>query len=196
MPVIDVLVREKIATAAPAEIVCGNSDYMLAFDFDEEWGEYETKTARFAYNDQYQDVVFDGAECAMPVISNTTICQVGVFAGDLHTTTPALLWCKKSILCDGGSPADPSEDVYAQIMEKINHLEGADPEDIARAVEEYMAENPVQVFNIGDGLKLDTETNTLSVDTATEVEQDNTKPITSAAVYATVGNIEVLLGTI
>lgn len=51
-------------------------------------------------------------------------------------------------------------------------------------------------YNIGSGLKLDESTNTLSVDTATDVEQDNTKPITSAAVYQTVGNIEILLGTI
>lgn len=49
-------------------------------------------------------------------------------------------------------------------------------------------------YIIGDGLKL--EGRTLSVDTATEVEQDNTKPITSAAVYTTVGNIEALLETI
>lgn len=51
-------------------------------------------------------------------------------------------------------------------------------------------------YKIGHGLKLDESTNTLSVDTADEVEQDNTLPVTSAAVAATVGNIEVLLGTI
>lgn len=51
-------------------------------------------------------------------------------------------------------------------------------------------------YVIGSGLKLDPDTNTLSVDTATEVDQDNTKPITSAAVFETVGNIEILLGTI
>lgn len=38
--------------------------------------------------------------------------------------------------------------------------------------------------------------NTLDVNTATNVEQDNTLPITSAAVYTTVGNIEILLETI
>lgn len=38
-------------------------------------------------------------------------------------------------------------------------------------------------YNIGAGLKLDAETNTLSVDTANAVEKDNTKPVTSAAVY-------------
>lgn len=51
-------------------------------------------------------------------------------------------------------------------------------------------------YTIGAGLKLDPESNILSVDTAKTVEQDNTLPVTSAAVYTTVGNIEVLLGTI
>ena len=51
-------------------------------------------------------------------------------------------------------------------------------------------------YRIGYGLKLDIETNTLSVDTADKVEADNTKPITSAAVHAEVGNIEVLLAAL
>lgn len=51
-------------------------------------------------------------------------------------------------------------------------------------------------YAIGSGLKLDGETNTLSVDTADQVEADNSKPITSAAVFVTVGNIESLLETI
>lgn len=51
-------------------------------------------------------------------------------------------------------------------------------------------------YNIGDGLKLDTMTNTLSVDTADKVEKDNTKPVTSAAVYTEVGNINALLAAL
>lgn len=51
-------------------------------------------------------------------------------------------------------------------------------------------------YQIGSGLKLDAETNTLSVDTAEIVEKDNTKPVTSAAVFAEVGNINALLATI
>ena len=51
-------------------------------------------------------------------------------------------------------------------------------------------------YTIGDGLKLDAATNTLSVDTAAAVEKDNTKPVTSAAVYTEVGNINALLATI
>ena len=50
-------------------------------------------------------------------------------------------------------------------------------------------------YQIGNGLKV-TGGDTLEVDAATSVEEDNTLPITSAAVYTTVGNIEILLGTI
>ena len=54
--------------------------------------------------------------------------------------------------------------------------------------------------NAGTGFKTDEtltlENGVLSVNTATEAEEDNTLPITSAAVAATVGNIEILLKTI
>ena len=43
---------------------------------------------------------------------------------------------------------------------------------------------------------VDEETNTLSVDTAKAVEEDNTKPVTSAAVYTQLGNVEALLHSI
>jgi hypothetical protein len=49
-------------------------------------------------------------------------------------------------------------------------------------------------FQVGETLKL--ENGILSVNTTNEMEQDNTLPITSAGVFATVGNIEALLKTI
>lgn len=49
-------------------------------------------------------------------------------------------------------------------------------------------------YDIGYGLKV--VDNVLMVDAAQEVEQDNTLPITSSAVYTTVGNINALLETI
>ena len=51
-----------------------------------------------------------------------------------------------------------------------------------------------QNVNYGNGLKL--ENGVLSVNTTDQMEQDNTLPITSAGVFATVGNIEALLATI
>lgn len=47
-------------------------------------------------------------------------------------------------------------------------------------------------IKVGENLKISAD-GVLSVDTAKAIEEDNTKPVTSAAVYTEVGNIEVLL---
>lgn len=114
-------ITDKVARAEKHEsLVCGNSDYIIEFTFDAEWDEYQTKTARFKFNDQnYIDVVFTGTRCPVPVLNNTNEVIVGVFAGDLKTTTPAYLRAQRSILCGSGAPVDPDPDVYHQIMQMI-----------------------------------------------------------------------------
>ena len=140
MNIIEVAVRNKIATKTDdTEYICGNSDFVLVFDFDKEWDAFDVKTARLAYEGKYQDIVFTGSECPMPVMSNTHRIYVGVFAGELHTTTPAYIPARKSILCDSGSPEAPKEDVYAQIMELLQGIEIVDRETIAEAVEDAVA---------------------------------------------------------
>ena len=186
MPNISITVKNKVARADRAIIVCDNSDYVAVFDFDAEWDAYTTKTARFVYGGKYTDVVFSGNECAVPVMQNTRAVTVGVFAGDLHTTTPAYISCVPSILFGNGIPADPTPDVYAQIMELLNNISlGGNP-----ATAETLG-----LIKVGENLTI-TENGVLSVDTATQVEQDNTKPITSAAVHTEIGNIEVLLAAL
>lgn len=143
-----VTIRDKIATYAEMRpYVCGNSDYVIHFDMDEEWAAHETKTARFVKdNGAYQDQVFTGNDCPVPVISNTFAIRVGVFAGDLHTTTPAYIPAKKSILCGSAFPADPAPDVYAQLMEHLNQIEqnGVSEAEIKAAIAAYLEENPVE----------------------------------------------------
>lgn len=51
-------------------------------------------------------------------------------------------------------------------------------------------------YNIGDGLTLDPVTNTLSVDIANAVTEGDGRPVSSAAVYVEVGNINAILRTI
>lgn len=58
-----------------------------------------------------------------------------------------------------------------------------------------MSETVAGIAMVGDNLTIDAE-GRLSVDTADAAEQDNTRPITSAAVHTVVGNIEILLETI
>lgn len=124
------------------DYVCGNSEFVVGFVFDKEWNEFETKTARFIHGGEHTDIVFTGKECKVPKILNVKKMEVGVFAGDLQTTTPAVVHCRKSILCDSGTPADPPPDVYAQIMERLDN--GVSPEQIAQAVADYLKENPVE----------------------------------------------------
>lgn len=104
---------------------------------------------------------------------------------DLETGTVVLLRGEKG---EPGKKGEPGDTPY--IGENGNWWVGDTDTGYAPSGEGGSA------YRIGDGLKLDAQTNTLSVDTATEVEADNTRPITAAAVYETVGNIEVLLGTI
>lgn len=125
MNYINITVRGKIARAeGRARVVCGNSDYAVRFDFDEEWAEYTVKTARFVSEDgSYTDVQFEGEDCAVPILRNTRTLLVGVFAGNLRTTTAALIHAVPCITDPDGTPADPTPDVYAQLMERFNAME-------------------------------------------------------------------------
>ena len=120
--ILHVTVNNKIATYRQRDgaIICGNTDYSIQFTFDAEWEEHAVKTARFIYNNRVIDTVFEGDTVAVPILRNTALLAVGVFAGDLKTTTPATIPCVKSILCSEGPPPDPEPDVYAQIMELLN----------------------------------------------------------------------------
>lgn len=125
MNIINVTVRGKIARAeGRVRVVCGNSDYAVRFDFDAEWEAYDLKTARFVTEDgSYTDVQFEGDTCTIPILRNTRTLLVGVFAGNLRTTTAALIHAVPCITDPDGTPADPAPDVYAQLMEMFDKIE-------------------------------------------------------------------------
>ena len=138
---IEISVQNRVAWQTNStDYICGNSDFEIGFIFDKEWDEFETKTARFIHGGEHTDIVFTGNECKVPKILNVKRMEVGVFAGNLYTTTPAFVHCRKSILCDSGIPADPEPDVYAQLMELLNN--GFAEDQIAKAVVDYMEKNP------------------------------------------------------
>ena len=142
MPEIKIKVRDKCAEGEGV-IICNNIDYTVVWDLDGEWTPYDTKTMRVNLADgTYQDVVFTGDTAALPVLTAFGWVSVGLYAGDIHTSRAARLLALSSVLTPGGSPAAPAEDVYAQIMAKLNELSTVSPEDIAKAVEDYLAEHP------------------------------------------------------
>ena len=108
MKVLHINILDKKATymSRDGDIVCGNSDYVIEFAFDAEWNAFEEKIARFVWNNQYQEVAFTGTTCPAPIITNTTSIEVGVYAGELSTTTPAIIKCLPSILCASANPSN------------------------------------------------------------------------------------------
>lgn len=121
--IIKIEIKDKIAQAVDKKcfIVCGNDDYEIEFAFDEEWAGVEAKTAYFIANGvTLPPVPFKGNKCPVPKLSNTTALSVGVSAGDLKTTTDAVISCRKSIRCKCGAPVPPKQDVYDRIMQMIN----------------------------------------------------------------------------
>lgn len=144
MPEIKIKIRDKRA-GGTGTVICGNSDYTVAWDLDDEWTPYGTKTMRVNLADgSYQDVVFTGNTAALPVLSTPGWASVGLYAGDLHTSRAADLRVLPSVTTPGGAPADPPESVYDQLMELIKDMGGASEEDIAKVVATYLAEHPVE----------------------------------------------------
>ena len=87
----------------------------------------------------------------------------------------------KSLITKGGTAG--------QVFTKLSDADG----DVGWADPQAADELP---FLVGGGLHFDPESRALSVDVADSAEQDNTRPITSAAADTIVGNIEVLLSLI
>lgn len=130
MPDINIKVSGKIASAPREEyIVCDNSDYMINFDFSEEWSEYETKTMQIVLMDEcgcshtFNNVIFSGNSAELPTITNARAISIGVFAGDLITTTAAVIVCRPSIRSHGGVPTPPTQEEYDEIMELLNAIQ-------------------------------------------------------------------------
>ena len=145
MPDINITVAHKVAVPDTQSIVCDNSDYTVHWTLDEDWSAYDTKTMRAIYMDgTFTDKVFNGDTIALPVCTVPGMVQIGLFAGDIRTSRVAIMRALPSVRSAAGAPADPTPDVYDQLMELIKGLGGADPEAIKTAVAEYLAAHPIE----------------------------------------------------
>lgn len=97
MQKIEINVSNKIATLKEKFVgVCGNSDYVVVFDFDDEWKSHSTKTARFKHGGQYIDVVFTGKDGSD---ANVTAENIQSALG-YTPVTPSDLAAKQDVLTD------------------------------------------------------------------------------------------------
>ena len=143
MPIINITVKGKVASSDTKAIVNGNSDYAVNWVLDGEWADYDTKTMRVRFFDgSVINSIFSGTSCSLPVITETCMIEIGLFAGDLITSTPAVINCIRCIRDDEGPVQDPTPSIYDQLLAKLNELGGVSPDDVTQAVADYMKANP------------------------------------------------------
>ena len=190
MPEIRIEIRNKTPTIISETrcIVADNTDYTIHFSFDEDWLS-TSKTVFFVLDDGY---AFAPAETVNNFVNVPKILTkrmrhmfVGVQQGNVKTTLPCSIGVHPSIasMIDD-SAVQPDESMWESVLKRIERLE------------KYGGGGSGGMyFEPGNALEL-TDDGVLNVKTADKAEEDNTLPITSAAVAESVGNIEILLGTI
>lgn len=128
-----------------------NADYKAVFIFDEEWNGH-IKTARFIQNEQYVEKILEDDKCDIPVeVLKQGTLKVGVYTPEM-VTTPCEVYIRQSIKEFDGATAEPTPDVYSQIIKMIEQIEvsGVTDEQIERAVTKYLSEHPIETLTESD----------------------------------------------
>lgn len=198
---------------SPPELLTAGMAKAVAveFVFSDDWSGL-TKTAVFSAGRTTVDVLesaWDGNKVVVPheILADAgPIARVGVYGANADGLILPTVWVTLGKVMPAAEPsgdpgADPTLPIWAQLQNQIGDLDDLktyNKGNLVDAINEARSSGGSGGggYTIGDGLKLDAATNTLSVDTAEIVEKDNTKPVTSAAVYTEVGNINALLATI
>ena len=155
MPDIHITVRERIAQAeGDPEIVCGNSDYTAVFDFDAEWVAYPQKTMRTVWRDNatgklgHDDVLFEGNRAVLPPVWRTCQVLIGVYAGNIRTTTAARVPCIGCITDTAPHHDDPDDVLYRQLVAYLEQIEqgGGKPEAVVLMMNTIPCDNVPEII--------------------------------------------------
>ena len=133
-------------------VVADSKNYLYAtFTFSDEW--QGVKTAIFKHGGEKYHVLLENDMCLVPwEVIKQGILDVSVFCGDLITSSTAHVTVNKSGYSDGGTPSEPTPDIYSQIISMINDIGSGDipDEKIAEAVEKYLSEHPIETLTEED----------------------------------------------
>jgi hypothetical protein len=111
------------------KIFCANGDYKVHFSFDEEWANYNVKTALFVCGGNTLYSVFEGEDCEVPEIDGGTTCYIGVVSGDItsgneipkkKTSRWVCMEAVPTITSIATEPKAPPKDVYVEFMALLN----------------------------------------------------------------------------
>lgn len=177
--------------AAPILSSGGIESTLLNVDFSSHWDGFEKTAVFYRSENTVYHVLMDNDSCFVPreVLSDAGAFYFGVMGigGEKVRTSDVVRYSvRKGAITEDTAVSDPTPDIYSQLLCRIAALEAAAGfPDSGTAITAFI---PDETLTIKDGV--------LSVNTADAAEENNTLPITSAAVYTEIGNINVLLETI
>jgi hypothetical protein len=181
-------------TDAPTLTTGGVKEVQVSFSFCDLWTGAAKKTAVF-YRDEdavyHVDLEDDACVAPWEVFTTEGTVFMGVFAeyanGTVRTSEIRSLFVYQGAITEERAPTQ-APDIYSALASRVAVLE----DKVANG----------STGGTGGGVEFKTDASltlkdgVLSVNTTNQMEQDNTLPMTSAGVYAAVGNIEALLKTI
>lgn len=133
----------------PQQGIVGDNPYVAHFNFDNEWAGKE-KTAKFINGNIHVDMFLENDTCNFPPeVLSSGLIKVGVFSVGI-VSTEARVPINASILEQGGVPADPTPNVYEQLLKAIAEIRDSSvsDEEIEAAVQKYLEQNPIETPHV------------------------------------------------
>lgn len=211
MTLIQVTCTDQLLTASARPVIASGGVEVdrVSFNFCDKWDGLIKTAVFYRSADEVYHVLLDAEdECCIPkeVLRDPGLLYIGVFGvrdGKVVRPSSTLTYnVTQGAITSATAVPDPTPDIYTQLLGQIgdlNRLKTMDKSNLVSAINELWAtggggSGGGMTFELDKTLYL--KDGVLGVNTANEPEADNTLPITAAAVHTTVGNIEVLLGTI
>ena len=125
--IIEITVKDKIASTDFCEVVSLNNNYRLRFHFDEEWNHYTDRVAVVRWEHGSAEQLFRGEECEMPMVDSISSenVQVGVYSilnGKRISSSLVTLRCMAGACAKPG--AKHVDSLHEQILDYLNRHEG------------------------------------------------------------------------
>ena len=176
--------------AAPALSSGGVSDTVLQVEFSSHWDDFEKTAVFYRSEDSVYHVLMNENSCFVPreVLADAGAFYFGIMGvcGDTVRTSDIVRYSvRRGAVCESTAVPDPTPDIYSQLLSRIAVLESLGGISGGNGGTAFITDETLTLSN-----------GVLSVNTAAAAEENNTLPITSAAVYTEIGNINALLGTI
>lgn len=110
-------------------IVCGNSNYVLKFNFGEQWQNCNRKAAFFVIDGNKQTVDFEGDECKVPVLPNAAFVFVSLVSGEGENqlaTTPIRIRLEPTMAGGDFSEFNQLTNYLPKILSALNAIENGE----------------------------------------------------------------------